>query len=310
MHKQRPKWLALTGKPEVSDNLIRLETEEPPKKIKGGSEGIEAILPWAMLRSDIYFQDGDIKCEFFIEKPESKVQFRLGNDGIKAAFVGTSMLDHAYGIAYKELSAPSDKIITRSLSGYNINPQCGIWLPLHIRVRGSSIELFISDIRVANSQIALARSQLELSLRGIGEIQVRNIQISAVRPQAFVVMQFTEEYNQLYKEVISPVCAEFGYEVIRGDNIYTNGLIIQDITKSIQDASVVIADITPNNANVYYEVGYAHGIEKATILLSDRRREKLPFDISGFRLLFYDNTIGGKSDVENALRRHLEALQT
>lgn len=43
--------------------------------------------------------------------------------------------------------------------------------------------------------------------------------------------------------------------------------------------------------------------------LSDRKREKLPFDISGFRLLFYDNTIGGKGDVENALRRHLEALQ-
>jgi hypothetical protein len=59
---------------------------------------------------------------------------------------------------------------------------------------------------------------------------------------------------------------------------------------------------------VFYEVGYAHGIGKTTILLSDRKREKLPFDIAGFRHLFYDNTIGGKRAVEEALHRHLEAL--
>ena len=59
--------------------------------------------------------------------------------------------------------------------------------------------------------------------------------------------------------------------------------------------------LRPTTPNVFYEVGYAHGIKKATILLSDRTREKLPFDVSGFRTLFYDNTIGGKSDVEARL---------
>ncbi len=122
-------------------------------------------------------------------------------------------------------------------------------------------------------------------------------------------MQFTEEYTSLFKEVIDPVCTAFGYQVIRGDNVYTNGLIIEDITRSIRECSIVIADITPNNANVYYELGFAHGIGKPAILLSDRNREKLPFDISGFRLLFYDNTIGGKTLVEEALRKHLDAIR-
>lgn len=130
-----------------------------------------------------------------------------------------------------------------------------------------------------------------------------------MRPQVFVVMQFTDEYTALYREVIEPVCSEYGYEVVRGDNVYTSGLIIEDIVQSIRASSLIIADITPNNSNVYYEVGFAHGIGKATILLSDRIREKLPFDISGFRLLFYDNTIGGKSAVETALRKHLDAIR-
>ena len=121
-------------------------------------------------------------------------------------------------------------------------------------------------------------------------------------------MQFTEDYNTLYREVIEPTCQSYGYSVIRADDLYTSGLIIEDITQSIREATIVIADVTPNNANVFYEVGFSHGIGKPTILLSDRKREKLPFDISGFRMLFYDNTIGGKRAVESRLAKHLDNI--
>jgi nucleoside 2-deoxyribosyltransferase len=123
-------------------------------------------------------------------------------------------------------------------------------------------------------------------------------------------MQFTDEYNALFKEVIRPVCASYGYEVIRGDDFYTSGQIIEDITRSIRESALIIADVTPDNANVFYEVGYAHGIGKPTILLSDRKRDKkLPFDIAGFRTLFYDNTISGKGVVEERLKKHLDGLR-
>jgi hypothetical protein len=35
----------------------------------------------------------------------------------------------------------------------------------------------------------------------------------------------------------------------------------------------------------------------------------LPFDISGFRTLFYDNTIGGKGVVESRLKQYLDVLR-
>jgi len=139
-------------------------------------------------------------------------------------------------------------------------------------------------------------------------IEVRHIKIEPMAPNCFVVMQFTEEYNALYQEVIRPTCEAFGYSVIRADDFYTSGLIIDDITRSIRESALVIADVTPNNPNVFYEVGYSHGIGKPTILLSDRKRERLPFDISGFRTLFYDNTIGGKTAVEQRLKMHLDNI--
>jgi nucleoside 2-deoxyribosyltransferase len=100
----------------------------------------------------------------------------------------------------------------------------------------------------------------------------------------------------------------FDYEAIRADDIYTSGLIIKEITQSIQEASIIIADITPNNPNVYYEVGYAHALNKPTILLSDKTQEKLPFDVSGFRTLFYENSIGGKRKVQDLLTKHLQSV--
>ena len=142
-------------------------------------------------------------------------------------------------------------------------------------------------------------------MQGSQKIKVRNIKTTVSEPRAFVVMQFSDAFNALYTDVIKPTCEKFGLKAIRADDIYEAGLIINDITRSIEESSVIIADVTTDNPNVFYEVGYAHGLKKVTILLSDRTRDKLPFDVSGFRTLFYDNTIGGKSDVEARLTTHL-----
>ena len=48
---------------------------------------------------------------------------------------------------------------------------------------------------------------------------------------------------------------------------------------------------SPVNANVFYELGYAHALNKPTILLANRLTEELPFDISGYRVIFYDDRL-------------------
>jgi len=63
---------------------------------------------------------------------------------------------------------------------------------------------------------------------------------------------------------------------------------------------VVIAEITAPNQNAFYELGYARALNKPTILLAEQRRQ-LPFDVRGYRCLFYENTIGG-------LHKHLKAI--
>jgi hypothetical protein len=180
---------------------------------------------------------------------------------------------------------------------------------LRVRRTGSTIDLFDHDIHVLRSQVPFPTPQLQsgISLSARKDVRVFGFSVSTQKKSAFIVMQFGAQFDHLYQGVIRPIAEECGYEVNRADELPGSDLIIADISRQIRESDVVIADVTPENANVFYEVGYAHALGKPTILLAERGR-KLPFDVSGFRTLFYDNSIGGKADVERHLKRHLQAV--
>ena len=250
------------------------------------------------------FKSGEVTFEAQLNEPASACQVGLNIEGGGTVFAGLNASSFAYGIVlFRE-----NRWKSLAGAGFGNSVPTDDWIPVRLRVLGSRIDLFVNEVKACSALRNISKGQVELLLQGSQEIKVRNIEAKASKPQAFVVMQFSDAFNALYTDVIKPTCEQFGLKAIRADDIYNSGLIINDITQSIEEASVIIADVTTDNPNVFYEVGYAHGIKKATILLSDRTREKLPFDLSGFRTLFYDNTIGGKSDVEARLTTHLENI--
>ena len=103
------------------------------------------------------------------------------------------------------------------------------------------------------------------------------------------------------------VSEELGLDVVRVDELARPGIIFEDIKREISDSRVVIAEITAPNQNVFYELGYAHALNKPTILLA-RRGCVLPFDIHSDRVIFYDDSIGGKPEVERNLNKHLRSV--
>jgi hypothetical protein len=120
-------------------------------------------------------------------------------------------------------------------------------------------------------------------------------------------MQFSDPYQTLYADVIQPLIESYKLRAYHAGEVFGPGIILEDITGGIVEARIVIAEITPPNQNVFYELGYAHALKKPTILLADSGKD-LPFDVSGYRCLFYENSIGGKKKVEDGLRKHLVAI--
>ena len=117
----------------------------------------------------------------------------------------------------------------------------------------------------------------------------------------FVVMPFKDEYASLYDDIIAQACKDRRLSVVRADRILEPGNIPQLILQRIRDAFFIIAELSEDNPNVFYELGYAHSCNKPIIAIADRQR-KLPFDVSGERTIFYDKT---RSAWENKLRTDL-----
>jgi len=174
---------------------------------------------------------------------------------------------------------------------------------------GGYVNLNVDGVEVAESGVTLPHNrpkQVGLFCRADHKITIRKYDLDADQPRAFVIMQFGGDYDELYSDVVKQVADD--YEIIRADEVRGPGLIVSDIVQQISSAHLIIADITPTNANVYFEVGYAMALQKPIIFLA-RKGTTLPFDVAGFRVLFYENTIGGKGRLEDALRYHLEAIR-
>lgn len=294
MNVKNLHWVSIVGRFNEKNGVLRYF---PDIAIDGPNQGQPQI---CVAKSNLDFQNGIVKFRVRLEEPDAKVQVLLSHGHAEQVFAGLNCMG-PYGIATFKNNKWENMVAVGGGSRVAVNRD----LIVEVRVNGSNIELLVDGVSLVSGTYSILRSQLAFFFTSTQEATVELLSVEKTEAVAFVVMQFTDDFNALYKEVIQPTCSKYGFTAIRADDIYNNGLIIEDISRSIRESDIVIADITPDNPNVFYEVGFAHGIAKPTILLSDKKRASLPFDVHGFRTIFYDNTIGGKSTVESTLSKHL-----
>src|SRR5438552_4008695 len=104
--------------------------------------------------------------------------------------------------------------------------------------------------------------------------------------EAFVIMPFRPELNKVYEEVIKSSLQEEGFGVSRADSSIDLRNILDDIVDGIATADLIIADVTDVNANVFYELGLAHGLDIPTLMIT-QSINSLPFDLKNYRALEY-----------------------
>ncbi len=106
----------------------------------------------------------------------------------------------------------------------------------------------------------------------------------------FVIQPFDKEYNQLYQEIYKPAIEDgTGIVAYRVNEDPEVTILIDSIEQHIKNSVICFADITENNPNVWYELGYARACGKNVVIVCNRKRDKLPFDISHLATIFYQN---------------------
>ncbi|MBS1808545.1 MAG: DUF4071 domain-containing protein [Acidobacteria bacterium] len=111
----------------------------------------------------------------------------------------------------------------------------------------------------------------------------------------FVAMPYGERdginFDAIYQTLIKPALTEAGFDVFRADEENQSGDIRVDMFQELLLADLVIADITQENPNVWYELGIRHGLRARGYVQMRGKIEgvktRVPFDVSVDRTFSY-----------------------
>src|ERR1051326_7232713 len=96
--------------------------------------------------------------------------------------------------------------------------------------------------------------------------------------KCLVLMPFADPPDRYYKPIYSVAISEAGLKPVRADSLFTSTPIMDDIWRLVQDSTVLLADLTGRNPNVFYELGLAHAISKPVVLVAETM-DDVPFDL-------------------------------
>jgi hypothetical protein len=126
--------------------------------------------------------------------------------------------------------------------------------------------------------------------------------MAALDPRlVFALMPFSDVFTDVWNLGIRPSIQSLGLSCKRADDFLHNRQIMEVIRENIRRARLLIADMTGNNPNVFYELGYAHALDKPVVLLTQDRKQ-VPFDLLGINSIEYRNATDLSRQLPNLVK--------
>lgn len=115
--------------------------------------------------------------------------------------------------------------------------------------------------------------------------------------------------DQILKHVIAPAVGKCGYKTLRADQISEPGIITSQVIQHIVEDSLVVADLTGRNPNVFYELAVRHAIQKPLVQII-RKGEAIPFDVAGTRTVHVDHQdLDSVEDAKHEIIKQVMSVQ-
>jgi len=130
-----------------------------------------------------------------------------------------------------------------------------------------------------------------------------------------VIMPFSDtescteqKWTEIFEYIIKPAVEEsgLGYDCERYSPEREN--IIKGILDELNTANVVIADLTDNNPNVFYELGVRHTLANRTLLIA-QGEEHIPFDLRPYPVAFYSESPAKIAEFKSDIKKKLDDIE-
>lgn len=127
----------------------------------------------------------------------------------------------------------------------------------------------------------------------------------------FVIQPFDKDkYDSRYKETFAPAIEKCGITAYRVDNDLSVSIPIETIEEKIKNSDFCFAEISTDNPNVWFELGYAIACGKEIILVScsEERITDYPFDIHHRSIINYStSSMGGYQELSQKIESKIKA---
>lgn len=125
-------------------------------------------------------------------------------------------------------------------------------------------------------------------------------------PTCFVIQPFdSSKFDKRFDDVYKPALEEQGLEAYRVDRDPEVEIPIEAIEDGIRDAAICLADITTDNPNVWYELGYAFAAGRPVIMVcsDERTGNRFPLDIQHRTVIKYrPDSVSDFSELKNRIQ--------
>ena len=125
----------------------------------------------------------------------------------------------------------------------------------------------------------------------------------------FVIQPFDRgKFDQRYTDIFAPAIKQAGLEPYRVDRDPSVKIPIEQIEEGIRKSRICFAEITADNPNVWYELGFAFAMGKDVVMVTEER-QKFPFDIQHRHVINYTtNSISDFQLLGKSISEKLSAL--
>ncbi len=107
--------------------------------------------------------------------------------------------------------------------------------------------------------------------------------------RCFVIQPFDgDTFDKRYEDVFGPAITEAGLEPYRVDQDPSASIPINEIEIGIRKSEICFAEITTDNPNVWFELGFAIAVPREVVLVcSEERKSRFPFDVQHRNIIKY-----------------------
>lgn len=192
----------------------------------------------------------------------NKIFSQLLNDGENESFVVEKVL--------KALQAINT--LYEDTSKFKANDSFGILAALlyyRIKENGTKFEMFKNWL-LNNNIFEIKEVTADSLIKIFDKICSTELKVFVAMPFFDGDSEIVEDYNSIYKEAISEINEKYGVRLFLYPIMMNKGETqdqIQDIINKIQNCEIFFADITGDNANVSYEMGWARALRKKVIIV-------------------------------------------